>query len=119
MEDTLERFFRKYDVLRMPNAPCCAIESDEVAGLDAYSEGRKVVVDGVTRPYTDLFFGHLATLCGPPSVAVPICQSDDGLPIGIQVLGPKNADELVIYFAGLVAHALNVDETPFANVRAK
>lgn len=120
MEDKIERFFRKYDVLVMPNAPCGAIESDEVAGLDAYGAGREIVIDGVPRPYTDLFFWpHLATLCGVPSVAFPICQSDGGLPIGIQVLGPKNADELVIHFAGLVARALDVDETPFAKIRTK
>jgi len=93
-----------YDVLISPVAPCAAIPRNELPGQDAYTPGRAIAVDGSTRGYDALFFWpHYATLVGQPSVAVPICTTAGGLPVGVQVSGPRGADELVIHFAGMLA----------------
>ena len=38
----------------------------------------------------------LANLCGLPACAVPVGVDIDGLPVGLQVLGPPGADSRVL-----------------------
>ena len=40
----------------------------------------------------DPAFCTLWTLCGMPSLTVPLLQSSDGLPIGVQLVGPRGSD---------------------------
>jgi amidase len=44
----------------------------------------------------------IATLTGLPATAMPIGRSDDGLPIGMQIIGPHLEDRTTIAFAELV-----------------
>ncbi|MBI2584997.1 MAG: amidase, partial [Rhodospirillales bacterium] len=37
-------------------------------------------------------FCSIWTLCGTPAVTVPIMQGEDGLPLGVQLVGPKGDD---------------------------
>jgi amidase len=41
-----------------------------------------------------------------PAVAVPAGKSDDGLPVGVQVVGPRGADGTVLAVAELVEDKL-------------
>jgi Asp-tRNA(Asn)/Glu-tRNA(Gln) amidotransferase A subunit family amidase len=40
----------------------------------------------------DPAFCALWTLCGMPALSVPLMQGDDGLPLGIQLVGPRDGD---------------------------
>lgn len=40
----------------------------------------------------DSIFNGLWTFCGTPAVNVPILTSSDGLPIGVQLVGPRDGD---------------------------
>ncbi len=44
-----------------------------------------------------------ASTFGLPSTAIPVARSKDGLPIGVQVVGPYLEDRTTIAFAALVA----------------
>jgi amidase len=41
----------------------------------------------------------LATVCGLPSTAVPAGLNAEGLPVGIQIIGPRNGDALTLAVA--------------------
>jgi len=45
----------------------------------------------------------MALLANLPATAVPIGQTDGGLPIGAQVIGPYLEDRTTIRFAGLIS----------------
>jgi amidase len=44
----------------------------------------------------------IATLAGLPATAMPIALSDQGLPIGMQIIGPYLEDRTTIAFAELI-----------------
>ncbi|HWS39164.1 MAG TPA: amidase [Actinoplanes sp.] len=64
---------------------------------------RTIPVDGVGHDYFDqLVWGGLATAPGLPSTAVPVTRSAQGLPIGVQLIGPLFEDHTPIRFADLL-----------------
>ncbi len=64
---------------------------------------RTIPVDGVDRRYLELpVWSSVATLPQLPSLAIPIGQNADGLPIGVQVIGPYLEDYTPIAFAQAV-----------------
>ena len=68
----LEEIFDEYDAILTPSIPGPA-----PAGLDA--TGSPVM-------------NTIWTFCGTPAINVPLLQSPEGLPIGVQVVGAKNDD---------------------------
>src|SRR5215469_823921 len=64
---------------------------------------RRIVIDGAPYPYMDqLVWPGVATTPGLPATAVPIGLSPDGLPIGVQIVGPAFEDRTPIAFAALL-----------------
>jgi amidase len=94
------QFFERYDVVLMPVQPRGAIPHDH----SQPQWGRTVEIDGVERPYLDLF-----SWVGPagvgmlPATVVPVGLGDDGLPIGVQVVGPYLQDHTTIQVAHQIA----------------
>ena len=95
-----EAFFESFDVVLMPVQPRAAIPHD-------HSEpkwDRTVTIDGTSRPYLDLF--AWSAPAGPtylPATVVPAGMSDDGLPIGVQIVGPHLHDRTTLRLAALIA----------------
>jgi amidase len=94
------QFFERFDVVLMPVHPRAAIPHDHSEPQLA----RRVTIDGVERPYLDLFgwigpagAGHL------PATVVPAGIGDDGLPIGVQIVGPYLHDRTTLAAARRVA----------------
>jgi hypothetical protein len=56
------------------------------------------------NPYRDAYqvWSELATLSGLPATAVPIDRSENGLPIGVQIVGPYLEERTTIAFAELL-----------------
>ena len=63
---------------------------------------RTLVVDGKEFPYLQqLAWADPATTCGLPATVIPIGIMD-GLPVGMQFIGPEYEDRTPLAFAGLV-----------------
>jgi amidase len=91
------QFFREWDVVLCPVMPTPAFPHDH-RDVNA----RRISIDGKEIPYADQgIWSSLATLTGLPATAMPIGRSDDGLPIGMQIVGPYLEDRTTIAFAEL------------------
>ncbi len=93
-------FFADVDVLLSPTMP-----------VTAFSLGRlaPATLDG--RPVPESFDAWCAlalpaNLAGLPAASVPIGPGRDGLPVGLQVMGPRWADALVLRAAAAVELAM-------------
>jgi amidase len=99
-------FFRDWDILLAPITLGTAWPHIE----NPWPEGRPEVtidVDGQHVPYGDqLVYPGLATLSGQPATAFPVGLSKDGLPLGLQAIGPYLEDYTSIRFAGLASREM-------------
>ncbi|MBW1894175.1 MAG: amidase [Deltaproteobacteria bacterium] len=91
-------FFREFDVLLCPVAPVTAIPHDHNHIYD-----RKIIVNGAERPYPDLMgWASLAGVACLPATVVPAGRTPEGLPVGIQIIGPYLEDKTPIHVAKLM-----------------
>jgi amidase len=61
-------------------------------------------VNGTATPYLHgLVYPSVSTLSGQPATAFPVGLSRDGLPVGLQAIGPYLEDRTPIRFAALLA----------------
>ena len=81
-------------VLALPPAPIGRYAMDNADYL-AYRLGKKGVIG-----YSP--FAPLANLTGMPAISIPFGMSADGLPIGIQVMGPLGAEAQLLELAAQV-----------------
>ena len=91
-----QAFFKDYDVMLTP-VTC-------VPALPHLQEGEQVArvmhVNGTERPYLDqLFWSGLVTGPHLPATSAPVGCTSDGLPVGIQIIGPYLEDRTPIDFA--------------------
>ena len=92
--------FRGFDVVLCPTFPVVAFPHDHSAPRD----DRKLDIDGRAYRYIDdvrPWIG-LPSLTGLPVTAAPIARSAEGLPIGVQIVGPEFEDRTPIEFARLI-----------------
>lgn len=93
------RFFEDFDVLLAPIAPTAAFTHRHE---QSFAE-RTLTVDEDEIAYAmHLVWAGLATLPGLPATAVPLARSTEGLPIGMQIIGPPWADKTTLAVASLV-----------------
>ena len=96
---TMERFLRDFDVLACPVVGAMP-RAHEIEWIDEI-EGQRFDF------YMDwLRFAFLATTCGLPAISVPIGLSPDGLPIGVQLIGPPRGEATVLRVARAVEMAV-------------
>jgi amidase len=90
--------FQNFDVVVCPPAATPAFPHDHTEP----QTDRTIVVDGKEFPYLQqLVWADPATTCGLPATVVPIAAAD-GLPIGVQIIGPDHEDRTPLAFARLV-----------------
>ena len=82
-ESFLELFEQRYDAILTPAAPSAAPKGLASTG--------------------DPAFCTLWTLCGMPAISLPLLQSADGLPIGVQLVGPRFGDARLLRTARWLA----------------
>jgi Asp-tRNA(Asn)/Glu-tRNA(Gln) amidotransferase A subunit family amidase len=82
-ESFVELFEQRYDAILTPAAP-----SPAPKGLTATG---------------DPAFCTLWTLCGMPAISLPLLQSTNGLPIGVQLVGPRLGDARLLRTARWLA----------------
>jgi Asp-tRNA(Asn)/Glu-tRNA(Gln) amidotransferase A subunit family amidase len=79
----------------------CPILLCPAAAIPAFRHGaRSWVVEGQTVNYLDAWsYTEWFNLLGTPAAVVPVAQSAEGLPIGVQVVGRPWQEELVLAVA--------------------
>jgi amidase len=94
-------FFERFDVLLTPIMPTSAFPHDH-----GPFGARTVDVDGVKRPYFEqVFWAGLAGVSLLPATIVPTGPDANGLPIGVQIVGPEYGDLITIAVAQLLEQA--------------
>lgn len=92
--------FRDLDVFLMPASfvPAFPHDHSEPQG------SRHLMTKTGPRPYLDLMFWNgFANLAGLPATAAPVGRTPQGLPVGVQILGPHLEDATPIDFADQMA----------------
>jgi len=90
--------FRQFDVVVCPVLPTPAFPHDHTE-----FRTRRLDIDGTQYRYSHQpVWAGVATLTGQPTTAIPLERSDQGLPIGAQVIGPYLEDRTPLAFAALV-----------------
>ena len=84
--------FEKYDAL------VCA-----VAPAPAFKFGEKT--NDPLQMYMEDVMSVPPSMAGLPALAVPAGTSKDGLPIGVQLIGPRQSDQMLINIAKTIAEA--------------
>jgi aspartyl-tRNA(Asn)/glutamyl-tRNA(Gln) amidotransferase subunit A len=83
----LPEAFREHDVLLCPTVPVPAHPHDPA----------EVVIDGTAYPPRATMRATIPwDLSGSPALSVPFTESEEGLPIGVQVVGRQFEDEVVL-----------------------
>ena len=101
--------FRDYDVLLCPIVPVPAIEHDHQGSFSR----RTFTLRGETRSHTDMMaWISPATACHLPATAAPIGRTAQGLPVGVQVIGPYLEDRTPIAFAAHLHEVIGGYEPP-------
>ncbi|CAM5672094.1 amidase [Streptomyces californicus] len=104
------RLFTEFDAVVCPVSPTAAFPHDHE--LDPLE--RLIAIDGVDHPYFDqLVWAGLPTMPGLPATAVPAGRSPEGLPVGVQLIGPM-FDRTPLRLAELLEEAMGGFEAPGA-----
>jgi amidase len=93
--------FKSFDAVICPIMPTPAYPHDHSPD----QESRHITVDGKNYAYPDqLAWPGIATLPGLPSTAIPTGFAPDGLPVGVQIVGPWLEDRTPLKLAELIEH---------------
>jgi aspartyl-tRNA(Asn)/glutamyl-tRNA(Gln) amidotransferase subunit A len=85
--NTMVRFHETYDLLLTPQMPIPALEAGRVTPADGSYGDNWINWSPFTYPFN---------LTQQPAASVPCGFSSDGLPIGLQIVGPARRDHLVL-----------------------
>ena len=85
----MDRFFEEYDLLLTPTMPLEAFDSK--LERPAQVGGRPITTLFGWTPYTYPF-----NLTGQPALSLPAGLGPQGLPLGLQIIGPRGSDRLIL-----------------------
>lgn len=107
--DGWRHFFGEFDAVVCPITPTPAFPHDPDRAL----MGRRLDIDGVEYPFFDQFvWAGLATMPGLPATAIPTGPSPEGLPVGVQLIGPAFEDGTPIRLAELLEEQIGGFQQP-------
>ncbi|OBB15274.1 amidase [Mycolicibacterium setense] len=103
------QLFGQFDAVVCPITPTPAFGHDHNPDLLE----RRLDIDGVEYPYFDqLVWAGLATMPGLPATAIPAGQSAEGLPVGVQLIGPMFEDRTPLRLAELLEQRIGGFQPP-------
>jgi aspartyl-tRNA(Asn)/glutamyl-tRNA(Gln) amidotransferase subunit A len=85
--------FQTVDVLFMPTTPTTAFK------IGSHS-------DNPVQMYLEDVFTVPINLAGLPAISLPIAKGSNGMPLGLQIVGPRFGDEMVIRVSSLIEAAV-------------
>jgi Asp-tRNA(Asn)/Glu-tRNA(Gln) amidotransferase A subunit family amidase len=89
LNEAFDEIFERFDAILTPAAPGAA-----PAGLESTG---------------DPAFCTLWTLCGLPCLSLPLMQASNGLPLGMQLVGPRSGDARLLRTARWLAERISED----------
>ncbi|MYA88766.1 MAG: amidase [Boseongicola sp. SB0662_bin_57] len=108
----MQGFLEEFDVLACPTVGCMPRNSD-IEWIDE-------IEDETFDDYLGwMKFAFLATTAGLPAASVPVAVSEQGLPIGIQLVGPPRGEAKVLAVARAIEMAVGGPFGPIDPVVAK
>ncbi|MUM18447.1 amidase [Mycobacterium sp. CBMA271] len=108
------RLFAEFDVVVSPITPTPAFPHDHVPNLGE----RCIDIDGLDYPFANqLVWAGLATMPGLPATAIPVGRSPEGLPVGVQLIGPMFEDRTPLRLAELLEQKIGGFEPPLQGAR--
>lgn len=106
--ERVAQLFTRYDLLVTPVSPCAAFPHDH-----GPLARRRLRVDGNLVHYNEhLAWNALPTVIGLPATVVPAGLTAQGLPCGLQVIGPRFADDRTIDLAEILEGVVAWREVP-------
>jgi amidase len=103
VRERIAEFFRDVDALLMPVAVVPAIPHDHNTPLAS----REIRIGDRSRSYLDMFgWVGLATVAYLPATVVPVGRTAQGLPVGIQIVGPYLEDRTTLAVARCIEELL-------------
>ncbi|MGP4099038.1 amidase [Nonomuraea sp. KM90] len=103
------QLFAEFDAVVCPITPTPAFPHDH----DPHPLERHIDIDGVEYPYFDqLVWAGLATMPGLPATAIPAGRSPEGLPVGVQLIGPMFEDRTPLRLAELLEQRIGGFHAP-------
>ena len=101
--------FAEFDAVLCPITPTPAFPHDHDPDLLE----RRIDIDGVECRYFDQFvWAGLATMPGLPATAIPAGRSPEGLPVGVQLIGPMFEDRTPLRLAELLEQRIGGFQAP-------
>ncbi|MEU5540358.1 amidase [Streptomyces sp. NPDC020362] len=103
------QLFAEFDAVACPITPTPAFPHDH----NPDPRARRLDIDGVEYPYFDqLVWAGLATMPGLPATAIPAGRSPEGLPVGVQLIGPMFEDRTPLRLAELLEQKIGGFQAP-------
>ena len=103
------QLFAEFDAVVCPITPTPAFPHDH----NPDPRERRIDIDDVEYPYFDqLVLAGVATMPGLPATAVPTGPSPEGLPVGVQLIGPMFEDRTPLRLAELLEQKLGGFQPP-------
>lgn len=102
-------FFQRYDVLLAPSTTTAAFPHDH----SEPATNRVLTVNGKPTDYfAQLFWAGLAVCPLLPATAAPVGFTPEGLPVGLQIIGPEMGDFKTIWIASQLERLLGDFQAP-------
>jgi amidase len=105
--DRFHKLFERFDVLLTPAAPVKPYPVEMNFPDTINGKSFENYIDWIAPAY-------LITLVSLPAATAPAGLSQDGLPIGIQIVAPRFEEPLILRVARLIHRASNVGRPPLA-----
>ncbi|WP_405163844.1 amidase [Nocardia sp. NBC_01499] len=103
------QFFAEFDAVVCPITPTPAFPHDHERAMTE----RPIDIDGVEYPFADqVAWAGLATMPGLPATAIPAGRSPEGLPVGVQLIGPMFEDRTPLRLAELLEEKIGGFQAP-------
>jgi len=107
MFDCFRNLFERYDILLTPAAPVKPYPVEMNFPDTINGKSFENYIDWIAPAY-------LITLVSLPAATAPAGLSQDGLPIGMQIVAPRFEEPLILRVARLIHQASNVGRPPIA-----
>jgi amidase len=102
-------FFQGYDVVLSPVLMRPAFPHDQNSNWHQ----RRMDVNGIAREYMDvLIWAGPAVVSYLPATSAPVGLTSEGLPVGVQIIGPHMGDYTTIAVAGMLENILGGFKAP-------